>query len=487
MKSKVNSTGEKFSFTPDFQLEVIRFILQDKESPLIISKVKSQYFTLIEHGLIMESILKFYRRYSRIPDKPLLIESCQKLLESKEYNNLVIKDDITNIHNIINNLFKIPLKNGDIIKENIYKFVAYIEIKHLNETMNFMDFSQYETYQSKITNIINNSKPSKLNEDEPLMMVRDTVKRQLRRKIDPDIIPTPFWQLNDLSNGQGYSKGSIFVLLDKPKAKKTFALINVSRGYLSMKKNVLYIDTENGKNQIMERMVQSTLNKTKLEMLSSEYDKIEQRHMRKYRRLGVEFIVERVPALIGNANSIREIIKKVELDYGIKIHILVIDYAGKLASIKGDKEPIDRINNVYIDLDNLASELGLEAIWTAQHVKRDAYKHRETRYEDYDIAEAISIVRNAQCIMGLNSTQEEEENGIQRLEVVVQRDGKSSGRCLFNIDLDRQRWKEFTKEARKLYDNTQGKEVDAKINQENKKRVNPNANSEKANKKGGDI
>lgn len=487
MKSKLSSTGEKFSFTPDFQLEVIRFILQDKESHLIIPKIKSQYFTLIEHGLIMEAILKFYRKYSRIPDKPLLIEFCQKLIESKEYNNLVIKDDITNIHSIINNLFKIPLKNEDIIKENIYKFVAYIEIKHLNETMNFMDFSQYEVYQSKITQIINNSKPSKLNEDEPLMMVRDTIKRQLRRKIDPDIIPTPFWQLNDLSNGQGYSKGSIFVLLDKPKAKKTFALINVSRGYLSMKKNVLYIDTENGKNQIMERMVQSTMNKTKLEMLSSAYDKIEQRHMRKYRRLGVEFIVERVPALIGNANHIRDIIKKVELDYNIKIHILVIDYAGKLASIKGDKEPIDRINNVYIDLDNLASELGLDAIWTAQHVKRDAYKHRETRYEDYDIAEAISIVRNAQCIMGLNSTPEEEENGIQRLEVVVQRDGKSSGRCLFNIDLDRQRWKEFTKEARKLYDNTQGKEVDAKINQENKKRVNPNANSEKANKKGGDI
>lgn len=486
MKNKL-STGEKFSFTPDFQLEVIRFILQDKESPLIIPKIKASYFTLIEHGLIMEGILKFYRKYSRIPDKPLLIESCQKLIESKDYNNLVIKDDITNIHNVIHNLFKIPLKNGDIIKENIYKFVAYIEIKHLNETMNFMDFSQYEVYQNKITTIINNSKPSKLNEDEPLMMVRDTIKRQLRRKIDPDIIPTPFWQLNDLSNGQGYSKGSIFVLLDKPKAKKTFALINVSRGYLSMKKNVLYIDTENGKNQIMERMVQSTMNKTKLEMLSSVYDKIEQRHMRKYRRLGVEFIVERIPALIGNANHIRDIIKKVELDYGIKIHILVIDYAGKLASIKGDKEPIDRINNVYIDLDNLASDMGLEAIWTAQHVKRDAYKHRETRYEDYDIAEAISIVRNAQCIMGLNSTPEEEENGIQRLEVVVQRDGKSSGRCLFNIDLDRQRWKEFTKEARKLYDNTQGKEVDAKINQENKKKVNPNANSEKANKKGGDI
>lgn len=485
-------TEVKFSFTTDFQLEMLRFILQDKESLLVLPKIKPKYFTLIEHSLIMEGIMKFYRRYSRIPDKPLLIEYCHKITESKEYSSLIIKDDIQNIHQIINNLFKYPLKNSDIIKENIYKFIAYIEMKKLNESMDFMDFSRYEEYQNRVSEIIANSKPINLNgENEPLMMVRGTVKRQLRRKIDPDVIPTPYWQLNDLSNGQGYSKGSIFVILDKPKAKKTFTLINVSRGYLSMRKNVLYIDTENGKNQIMERMVQSTLNKTKLEMLSSEYDKIEQRHMRKYRRLGVEFIVERVPALIGNVNTIRDIIKRLELEYGIKIHVLVIDYAGKLASTKGDKEAIDRINNVYIELDNLASELELDCIWTAQHVKRDAYKHRQTKYEDNDIAEAISIVRNAQCIMGLNSTPEEEANGIQRLEVVVQRDGKSQGRCLFNIDLDRQRWKEFSKEARKLYDNTQGKQVESMINQESEEETMPkrnrHADPEKANKKGGDI
>src|SRR5699024_5039496 len=128
--------------------------------------------------------------------------------------------------------------------------------------------------------------------EEPLMMVNGTVRRQLMRKIDPDIVPTPYWQLNKLSNANGYSRGSIFVLLDKPKAKKTFALINIARGYLAMKKNVLYIDTENGKNQIMERMIQSTLNKTKKDIMSGEFDKMEQKHMRKYKRLGVEFIVE---------------------------------------------------------------------------------------------------------------------------------------------------------------------------------------------------
>lgn len=486
MKSKKTSLNlsDKFTFTIDFQLEVLRFIIQSKESPLIVPKIKPGYFTLIEHALIMEALLKFFRKYSKIPSKALLIETCQSLFDSKDYIDLVIKDDIPKIHNIIKQLYSLPLKDEDVIQDNIYKFIAYIEIKSLNESMDFSNFNLYEDYQNKVTSIIRNSKPQK--DDDPLLMVEGTTKRQLLRKVDPDTIPTPYWQLNNLSNGNGYSKGSIFVILDKPKAKKTFALINIARGYLSMKKNVLYIDTENGKNQIMERMVQSTLNRTRKEILQGTQDKLEQRHMRKYRRLGVEFIVERVAALVDTTNAIKNIIQKIEANRGIKIQILMLDYAAKLASLSGDKEDTVRINKVYIELDNLAKELGLEAIWTAQHVTREGGKHKTTRYEDTDIASAISIIRNAQCIIGLNSTEEEEENGVQRMEVVVQRDGKSSGRCLFNVDLDRQRWKEFSKEARLKYDKVLGASVDAMIKKEFKKR-SPVADKDKFNNTSGDI
>lgn len=476
-KKKLDAS-DKFTFTLEFQLEVLRFFIQSKESLLILPKLKSGYFTLIEHALVFEGLIKFTKKYKKIPSKPLLIENMHKLLEGKDYVNLVTKDDLPNIHKIIDNLYDIPLKDEDVIKDNIYKFTAYTEMKALNESMDLSNFDLYEEYQNKVAQIIRKSTPKK--EEEPLFMVEGTIRRQLLRRTDPDIVPTPYWQLNKLSNGNGYSRGSIFVLLDRPKAKKTFALINVARGYLTMKKNVLYIDTENGKNQIMERMVQSTLNKTKLEVLSGEYDKMEQRHMRKYKRLGVEFIVERVPALVADANHIRGIIQKLEAEHDIKINILMIDYAAKLASIARDKEDTERIGNVYVDLDNLATEMNLDHIWTAQHVKREAANHKETKYEDNDIASAISIIRNAQCIMGLNSTQEEEENGIQRMEVVVQRDGKPSGRVLFNIDADRQRWKEFSRDARRAYDESQGKVVDEMIKKGTKiKGKNPSANPEK--------
>lgn len=483
VKKKLNSC-DKFTFSIEFQLEVLRFLIQGKESLLYIPKIKPGYFTLIEHSIVVEALIKFVKKYQRIPSEVLMIEQVKTLLEGKNYVDLVTKDDIPNIHKLISELYNKPLKDVDIILENIHKFIAYIELKALNESMDFSDYNSYETYQLKLTKILQNSKPQK--KDEPLLMVSGTAMRQLMRRVDPDVVPTPFWQLNKLGNGDGYPKNSLFVLIDRPKRRKTFALINIARGYLAMKKNVLYIDTENGKNQLMDRMIQSTLNKTKREMLTGDYDKMEQRHMRKYKRLGVEFIVERVPATIADCNTIKNLVGKLESEKGIKVHVIIIDYAAKLASIARDKDDVERINNVYIDIDNMGDELGLDAIWTAQHVTREGAKHQETKYEDNDIASAISIIRNAKCVMGLNSTPDEEEHNIMRMEVVVQRDGVPTGRVMFNMDPERQRMKEFSKEARAKYDDTMGRQVDDMLKKK-RKVSNPNADPEKRGKTNGDI
>lgn len=78
-KKKINQS-DKFTFTIDFQLEVLRFLIHNKESVLIIQKIKPGYFTLIEHSIIMESLLKFYRKYGKLPSETLLKETCNSLL-----------------------------------------------------------------------------------------------------------------------------------------------------------------------------------------------------------------------------------------------------------------------------------------------------------------------------------------------------------------------------------------------------------------------
>lgn len=117
-------------------------------------------------------------------------------------------------------------------------------------------------------------------------------------------------------------------------------------------------------------------------------------------------------------------------------------------------------------------------IWTANHITREGAKHRTTRYEENDIAKCLDIVRHAQVIYGLNATEQEEKDNIQRLELVVQRDGKPSGRALFHIEVEKQKAKEFTIEQRKKYDELFGDKLDQTLNKKSNK--NPDANPNKA-------
>lgn len=475
-----NKTKTKFSFSPEFQLEILRYIIKDKEGGLILKRIKPNYLVLIEHSIICEGIIKYYKKQNKIPSENVLKEVIKELLEGKQYADLVTKDDIPNINKVISNLYHLPLSDADYIKEKIYQFSTYVEMKNLNDAFDLDNFEQYEEYSRKIEKILQKSKPKK--EDEPAYMIRDMVERQFKRQSEPSVIPCPFRQMNALTNAGGYPEHSVNVILDKPKAKKTFFMVNLARGYLRMGKSVYYVDTENGKDQILDRFIQSSINKTKKELYSGEYDKLESKHLRKLARFGVELIVERVPAMITDCNYIRDKIIKFR-NQGIDVKVLFVDYAGKLASIARDKEDFDRISNVYIDLQNLAEELNLEIVWTAHHITRDGKKHRATRYDENDISGSIAIIRNAQTIFGLNSTAQEEQDDILRAELVVQRDGLPSGRALFKCDVERQRCKEFTRDERENYDKIYG----AKLDEQFKKNTNPDADSKKRERTTGDI
>lgn len=474
----------KFEFNTDFQLEILRFIVQDKEGGLVLKKIKPSYLTLIEHSIIAEGITKFFKKEGRIPSKNILKEVLKDLLESKDYVDLVTKDDVPNILKIIDNLYTLPLSDRDYIQEKVYQFVTYISVKNLNESLDLNDFTQYDEYSRKLEKILQQSKPKK--EDEPLYLTRDLVDRQFKRQADPAIIPCPFRQINKLTNAGGFPAHSIGVLLDKPKARKTFFLVNLALGYLRMKKSVLYIDTENGKDQIMDRIIQASISKTKKEVYSGEYDDLESRHIRKLMRFGVELVVERVPAMVTDCNYITELIHKLA-NQGIYIKVVIIDYGAKLASINRDKEDTERISNVFIDMQNMAEAENLDMIWTANHITREGSKHRATRYDENDIAKCVDIVRHVHVIYGLNATEQEDKDGIQRLELVVQRDGKPSGRALFHVDIEKQKAKEFTIEQRKKYDEVYGGQLDEMIAKAPGKKSNPDANADKRAHTTGDI
>lgn len=72
------------------------------------------------------------------------------MLESKAYVDLVTKDDIPTIERTIKNLYSIQLSDSEYIKEKIYKFSTYVEMKNLNDSFDLDNFEQYEEYSKRL-------------------------------------------------------------------------------------------------------------------------------------------------------------------------------------------------------------------------------------------------------------------------------------------------------------------------------------------------
>lgn len=438
----------KFNFTIDFQYDVLRYTVQDKNGYKLLELYNDTYFSLTEHAIIAYALKKYYKYKKKIPGRVVFTDYVTEVFSEKQFVNNLLSEDRKKIIELTKNLYKDPVKDGDDILEKTEKFIKYIDLKTEIESVDLLDDSQYDQFVGRIQKAIA-PKLRKI-EERGNFLVKDIRSRQIERKENSPIIPTPFWQINMLTNAGGYASGSIMVVLDRAKKLKTTTLVNIAAGYFK-KKNVLVIDLDNGEEEFMLRVEQCIVSKTKREVLSGDYDKDIRRIIRKRKKLKRELVVKRLPALITTANDIKSYIRFLYNEYGFKTEVLIVDFIAKMGCISGKESLHERISEAYIDIGNLALEEEIQHVWTAQHINKEGIKNREaTTYLATDIAGSLDISRYAHAIFGLNRYRAEEENNLQRLQVVDQRDGVK-GYAVFRTNIEHQKLIELNKKERERY------------------------------------
>jgi KaiC/GvpD/RAD55 family RecA-like ATPase len=433
----------KYSFDVEFQEEILRFILCNDEGYEALAYVKNAYFDNLNHSVVMAAIERCHKRFSRIPSRPILREELSDMFEEREFFEALNLDDRKAIVTLITSLYSEPSKDGDIVKAKIAEFSSFVSLKDTIENHDLFDLGSYEAFASRVLRSID-IKNTDLEKDQGIFFIEGIRERQYNRSVGDFVIPTPFHQLNRLTSAGGYPPGSIIVVLDQPKKSKTTFLVNVARKYLAAKKKVLFLDLENGEHDISIRLEQSVGRVDKKGIIKNIEDKAIQKILRRYKRLGGEIYIKRLPAL-STTRDFQVLIDRVYRTRGIKFDIVIVDYIGLMGTLSGKTDDFGRISDAYIDMANFLFKNGFEHCYTAHHVQRQAAKRKSLRYYQDDIAKCIDIVRHAQVIVGLNRTEMEEANGVMRLEIVEQREGVPEGRAFFRIDPVTQRIDELTK------------------------------------------
>ena len=432
----------KFSFDISFQEEVLRFILNNSDGYKALDFLNHQYFSLLEHSVIAFSIDALWKNTSTIPSRPLLRNRLQTSFRDRLFADALTSSDRNEILSLVDDLYSRPAKDGKEILLEIVRFASYVDLKNTLENFQLEDYHSYKSFSERVIQAIH--KEDQLQEKRGTFLIKEIKERQLSRQAQDLIVPSPFYQLNRLTSAGGFSPASVLVILDKPKRLKTTLMVNITRRYLARKKKVLYIDLENGELEIVTREEQSIGRVTKKEIIAGTKDKEIQKVLRRYRRIGGEMYVRRLPGF-STALDIQRVINEIYREEGLLFDVLIIDYLALMGSISGKTDDFGRISDAYVDVANLAFENNFEVVWTANHVVRGSSKRERTRYIGDDIAKCIDIVRHAQGIFGLNRSIEEEENGIVRFEIVEGRETLPRGRGYFRVDAATQRVDELTK------------------------------------------
>ena len=433
----------KFEFDVDHQWEIIKYILLDKDGYKALQLVKEDFFSLTEQQLVIHTLKGFFKKKGRIPKNNVNLKyEIKRVSRTQKFATLLKSSDLDDLLKQVDSLYRSTIKDGQDILDNCKNFASFTAVKRVLEDFDISNYGGYTDNIKKLQKAIVTGEAAE--NEKGLFLVDGWRQRQVRRRLDPGTIPTPFKQLNRSTNSGGYIKGSLITVIDKGKGGKTSFLVNVGRGYMSQRKKIFVADLENGAYSYATRFDQSLIRMDKESLVGPEAESRLSKLYRKYARLGCEVLIHRFPAGT-TANQISSFLDEIYSDTGIKFEICIIDYIGLMGSNSGQNDDTARISEAYVDVKNLAEHWGFDIVWTGHHVNREGEKRRQSKYEPNDTAKCIDIHRHVDAMLGLNQNSSEKEAGVFRLEVVDQRDGVGDARAYFWVNIAHQRWDEFSK------------------------------------------
>ena len=145
-----------------------------------------------------------------------------------------------------------------------------------------------------------------------------------------------------------------------------------------------------------------------------------------------EYRVKGMPAQ-SNVNDIRSYLKEVQIQTGIKVDFVMVDYLDLVMPVSVKVSPNDQfIKDKYVaeELRNLAKELGILLV-TASQLNRTAVD--EIEFDHSHIAGGISKINTADNVFGIFTSRSMRERGKYQIQCMKSRSSTGVGQ---KIDLD---------------------------------------------------
>jgi KaiC/GvpD/RAD55 family RecA-like ATPase len=281
-------------------------------------------------------------------------------------------------------------------------------------------------------------------------LIKDAVQISLQRDMGTDYFADPQERLNKYFNqgGQvstgwpqldrvmygGMSRGELNIFAGGSGSGKSLVMMNIALNWLSQGLSGVYITLELSE-ELTSLRTDAMLTSMSTKDIRKNLEDTALRVKMNGKKMG-QYRVKGLPAQ-SNVNAIRAYIKEVQIQTGIKIDFVMIDYLDLVMPVSIKVNPNDQfIKDKYVseELRNLSKELGILMI-TASQLNRSAVE--EIEFDHSHIAGGISKINTADYVFGIFTSRSMRERGKYQIQCMKSRSSTGVGQKIdleYNID-----------------------------------------------------
>jgi KaiC/GvpD/RAD55 family RecA-like ATPase len=211
---------------------------------------------------------------------------------------------------------------------------------------------------------------------------------------------------------------------------KSLVMMNIALNWLQMGLSGVYITLELSE-ELTSLRTDAMLTNMSTKDIRRDMDTAELKVKMLAKKSG-QYRVKGLPAQ-SNVNDIRAYLKEVQIQTGIKIDFVMIDYLDLVMPVSVKVNPNDQfIKDKYVseELRNLAKELGILMV-TASQLNRSAVE--EIEFDHSHIAGGISKINTADYVFGIFTSRSMRERGKYQIQCMKSRSSTGVGH---KIDLE---------------------------------------------------
>jgi KaiC/GvpD/RAD55 family RecA-like ATPase len=284
-------------------------------------------------------------------------------------------------------------------------------------------------------------------EFEPVeKLIKDAVQISLTKDMGTDYFADPAGRINKYFNagGQvstgwvqmdrllygGFSRGELNIFAGGSGSGKSLVMMNIALNWLQMGLSGVYISLE-----LSEELTSLRTDAMLTTMSTKDIRKDIDTTALKVKMVGKksgQYRVKGLPAQ-SNINDIRSYLKEVQIQTGIRVDFVMVDYLDLLMPVSAKVSPSDLfVKDKYVseELRNLAKELGVLMV-TASQLNRSAVE--EVDFDHSHISGGISKINTADNVFGIFTSRAMKERGKYQIQCMKSRSSTGVGQ---KIDLD---------------------------------------------------